>query len=205
MKRLLIIFALAAQIICGQTIYKVIPGSKGNTIILEIENESKEVELTEIKVRLANSSQSLNFKKVEQAIIRIDQSAEVEFEFDVNRAVNTNKVDTLKFVVTGRNGIMESKEILIGYSIPMEFRLEQNYPNPFNPETTIDYQLPEEGRVTLKVFNILGQEIRTLVDENRKAGYYTEKFSGMDFSSGVYIYLLTSGKNRSIKKMMLVK
>jgi hypothetical protein len=94
--------------------------------------------------------------------------------------------------------------------VPQTFELAQNYPNPFNPETNISYGLPEDADVTLKVYNVLGQEIRTLVSSQQTAGYYTVTWNGTnDFgemvSTGVYIYRITAGTNAVSKRMILVK
>jgi len=92
-------------------------------------------------------------------------------------------------------------------SFPTEFQLNQNYPNPFNPETIISYQLPESKFVTLKVYDVLGNEISTLVNEFQNAGTYHYTFSTLQNSlpSGIYIYKLQAGNFVSVKKMMLVK
>ena len=85
------------------------------------------------------------------------------------------------------------------------FTLEQNYPNPFNPTTVIRYQLPENGRVTLKIYDLLGREINTLVNEEKIPGNYTVQFDGSKLSSGVYFYQIQTEKFRSVKKMLLIK
>ena len=92
-----------------------------------------------------------------------------------------------------------------GKQIPKDFSLAQNYPNPFNPATTIRFQLPEDSYVTLKVYDILGNEVATLVDEVEKAGYYQRQFNGSFLSSGIYFYQLKAGKFSSIKKLILTK
>ncbi len=94
--------------------------------------------------------------------------------------------------------------------IPKQFALEQNYPNPFNPSTVITYSLPAGGRVTLMVYNTLGQEIATLVNADQKAGSYTVRWDGVNdrgtkLSSGLYFYRLRAGAFVSTKKMMLVQ
>jgi parallel beta-helix repeat protein len=85
------------------------------------------------------------------------------------------------------------------------FSLSQNYPNPFNPTTTISYSLAEQGRVTLKIFDILGNEIRTLVNEEKPAGRYEVKFNASDVPSGVYFYRLQAGSFSVVKKLAVVK
>jgi len=89
--------------------------------------------------------------------------------------------------------------------IPDKFELSQNYPNPFNPATRISFALPQEGFVQLKIFDVLGQEIITLIDGERKAGNYTIDWNAGDFSTGVYIYQLTWNNQKLVKKMLLVK
>ncbi len=90
------------------------------------------------------------------------------------------------------------------------FKLIQNYPNPFNPSTTIDYSIPKTEDVTLEVYNLLGQRVVTLVDENQTAGKHTVQWNGLSqggqqVSSGVYFYKLVSGEYSNIKKMMLLR
>ena len=89
--------------------------------------------------------------------------------------------------------------------LPKQYVLSQNYPNPFNPSTTIHFELPRAAHVILKVYNILGEEVVTLIDEEKTAGKYDVKFDGMRFSSGVYVYRLTSGDFVSTKKLILIK
>ncbi|UCH66126.1 MAG: choice-of-anchor D domain-containing protein [Ignavibacterium sp.] len=90
-------------------------------------------------------------------------------------------------------------------STPTEFSLEQNYPNPFNPITTIKYQILELSLVTIKVHDVLGNEIATLVNEEKPVGSYEVEFNAENFSSGVYIYQLKSGSYTENKKMLLLR
>ncbi|MCF8267673.1 MAG: T9SS type A sorting domain-containing protein [Ignavibacteriales bacterium] len=85
------------------------------------------------------------------------------------------------------------------------FELSQNYPNPFNPSTNISYEIPKEGLVKLKVYDILGNEITTLINEVQKPGVYNAKWYASGLSSGIYFYRLTSGSFTETKKMMLVR
>jgi photosystem II stability/assembly factor-like uncharacterized protein len=89
--------------------------------------------------------------------------------------------------------------------LPKEYNLSQNYPNPFNPTTTIDYQLPKAGNVTLRVYDILGREVTTLVNGFVQAGYYKTQFNASNLASGIYIYELRVNDYRSVKKLMLLK
>jgi hypothetical protein len=81
----------------------------------------------------------------------------------------------------------------------------ENYPNPFNPTTTIAYQLPKDGRVTIKIFDAIGREVTTLVDEFKPSGRYSVQFDASHFSSGIYFYSLRSGSFNVVKKMSLIK
>ncbi|NUM60840.1 MAG: T9SS type A sorting domain-containing protein [Ignavibacteriaceae bacterium] len=98
-----------------------------------------------------------------------------------------------------------SDEVEIEISQPNVFYLGQNYPNPFNPSTNIKYSIPADGNVTLKMYDILGEEVSTLVNEFQQAGTFDVVFDGSNLSSGVYYYQLTSGELTSTKKMMLTK
>jgi hypothetical protein len=88
---------------------------------------------------------------------------------------------------------------------PLSYSLNQNYPNPFNPATRITYSVREEGPVNIKVFDMIGQEIITLVDEVKKAGTYSINFKALNLSSGVYIYQMRAGDFISAKKMSILK
>lgn len=90
-------------------------------------------------------------------------------------------------------------------TIPTEYALSQNYPNPFNPSTVISYQLPEAGNVTLKVYDVLGNEVAALVNEFQQAGTHKAKFANTQLTSGIYFYKLQAGTFTATKKMMLVK
>ena len=90
-------------------------------------------------------------------------------------------------------------------SVPFSFSLSQNYPNPFNPTTTIQYSIPKETGVSIKIYNILGQEIATLVNQRQTAGNYTATFDASRFASGVYFYRLSAGSFSQVRKMLLLK
>ncbi|MDD5360807.1 MAG: M14 family zinc carboxypeptidase [Ignavibacteria bacterium] len=89
--------------------------------------------------------------------------------------------------------------------IPAKFDLTQNYPNPFNPTTQINYAIAKEGMVKISVFDVLGREVKVLVNDIKKPGYYAVEFDGANLSSGFYFYRLESENFVSTKKMMLVK
>jgi hypothetical protein len=90
-------------------------------------------------------------------------------------------------------------------NLPKEFALAQNYPNPFNPSTIIGYQLPKGGNVSLKIYDLLGNEIVTLVNEHKEVGNYEVEFNASGISSGIYFYKLQAGDKSFIKKMSVIK
>jgi flagellar hook assembly protein FlgD len=89
--------------------------------------------------------------------------------------------------------------------VPVKFELLQNYPNPFNPCTYIEFFMPKEANVSLRVYDILGNEVKTLVEGHQRAGTYNIFFDGSDLASGVYLYKLTADDFTQTKKMLLVK
>lgn len=111
-------------------------------------------------------------------------------------SVDTFSVTLIKGLITG----VSQSDML-----PVVFSLSQNYPNPFNPSTAINYSIPFESQVTLKVYNMLGQEVATLVNEKQAQGYYTTNFNASRLSSGVYVYRIEAGSYIAVKKMMLLK
>jgi Secretion system C-terminal sorting domain len=98
-----------------------------------------------------------------------------------------------------------SKIVTIGNNTIAKYALAQNYPNPFNPATTIRYSIPKSEHVTMKVYNELGKEVSTLVNETKEAGNYNVTFNGAGLASGIYYYRITAGDFTEVKKLMLLK
>lgn len=114
------------------------------------------------------------------------------------------------FAGTNGGGVFRSVESTtsveeIDGMIPSSFALHQNYPNPFNPSTRITYTIPRSDFITLKVYDILGREIKTIVSEFQKAGNYSFHFDASKLSSGVYFYSLQAGDFDETKKMVLIR
>jgi len=169
---------------------------------------------------------SLDIDSVESGI-KISGNASLETYQDAIRTayyINNNEVsekaDTLKeFSITVYSGafasepvvkyvevldhIMTSNEGELG--LPKEFSLRQNYPNPFNPSTNIEFALPEQAVVSLKVYNLLGREISTLVSGKLNAGIHKIEFDASGLSTGLYFYRIQAGSFIQTKKMMLIK
>ena len=98
-----------------------------------------------------------------------------------------------------------SSEIEANFIFANDFRLSQNYPNPFNPSTTIEYQIPQASFVTIKVYDVLGKEIVTLVNEEKPAGIHEVSFEPKDLTSGLYLYKIKAGNFEQTRKMLLLK
>ena len=105
----------------------------------------------------------------------------------------------------GNNAVMMKENEVEVRSVPKEFSLDQNYPNPFNPATRISYSLPDANFVTLKIYDMLGSEVVTLVNENKTAGKFEVEFDASKLSSGTYVYKLVAGNYQITKKMQFVK
>jgi hypothetical protein len=117
-------------------------------------------------------------------------------------------VDEITVPVTFHVGITGIEENVT--ELPTEFALHQNYPNPFNPSTELKFDLPANSRVKLEIFNVLGQKVVTVLDEDMEAGYRSVTWNGNDsngrqVASGVYFYKLTAGDHVFTKKMMMLK
>jgi hypothetical protein len=122
----------------------------------------------------------------------------VYYSFNQYKFVPRTNADFVNVVFTG------VAEPLVA-PLPARYELSQNYPNPFNPSTTIRYAIPAAGLTTVKVFNLLGQEVATLVNEMQTAGTYSVRFNASSLSSGLYFFRIQSGSFTAVKKMVLVK
>jgi hypothetical protein len=98
-----------------------------------------------------------------------------------------------------------SQEVEVEVSVPLEYALDQNYPNPFNPTTTIRYAIPEDNFVSIKLYDVLGNEVITLVNEQKQAGRYEILFNASNIASGVYYYQISSGSFSQTRKLVLMK
>jgi N-acetylneuraminic acid mutarotase len=110
-------------------------------------------------------------------------------------------VDIVEEIIPNGTVGVEDEEVLV----PTEFKLQQNYPNPFNPNTIISWQLPINGHVLIKIYDILGSEVATVVNEEKAAGKYEVNFNALSLASGIYIYKLQAGDYITSKKMILLK
>jgi hypothetical protein len=137
-------------------------------------------------------------------------------QIEVEAVTTENPNHTLTFVYTDEShnirverpdfdNVSLSLSGVNGPTLPQEFYLSQNYPNPFNPSTTFEFALPTPSHVELTVYNVLGQTVSTVVNDNLSAGIHTFSWDASNVSSGVYFYRLTTDQNQETKKMMLLK
>ena len=125
--------------------------------------------------------------------VLIDQSTGDEYKLNSSGTIEIIG-DADRFSLMKRSG-----------SIPEKYTLAQNYPNPFNPVTSISYSVPASGPVSLKVYDLLGEVVSTVVEGEHKAGFHTAQFDGSPLSSGVYFYRLSSKDHTITKKLILMK
>jgi hypothetical protein len=203
---LMIILFLTCAVF-SQTTYPVTPGSQHNQISLTVANESLQGSAGRVDVRLVKPSPILIFLESAEMLENLapGQEAGVTFSFDVRREAPVNTTDTVKFLISDNMGGSWSKSIVLEYIPPRTYALEQNYPNPFNPSTTIQYQLPEEVKVRLEVYDLLGRKVTTLLDNRIPAGYHEVSFDASSLASGLYIYRLVAGSFSKTRKMMVMK
>ncbi len=130
-----------------------------------------------------------------------------------NNLFSISTTDPLNIWIAGGNGAIIKGKIpsitfvnnIRGSGLPDDYQLSQNYPNPFNPTTTISYSIPNESFVTIKVYDILGREVETLVNEEKNAGNYNVNFNAGNLSSGIYFYRMQAGNFIQTKKLLLLK
>jgi Secretion system C-terminal sorting domain len=130
----------------------------------------------------------------------------VDFSFPLlgNRAIKPIIVDDY-IIETDSSNSGNNNIASFGQQIPKQYALSQNYPNPFNPSTTIEYDLPIASYVSLKLYNSLGQEVRTLVEDNEGPGYHYVTLNMNNYSSGIYFYRISAGNFNDVKKLILMK
>ena len=167
----------------------------------EMNNAGFEVERAEVK------SQKLEFSKIGFINGHGTTTTPTTYTYE-DIKLNSGKYNyRLKQVDNNGNFTYYNLSSEIEVGIPKKFNISQNYPNPFNPSTKIDFDLPLDSRVKITVFDILGREMKSVINEFRKAGYHTVTFNASNFSSGTYFYRFETegGNNVMTKKMLVVK
>jgi hypothetical protein len=201
----LTLFLCSTAALGQSTRHNVEPGAKGNTITLEVINKLPTT-LTDLSVAINTSP---TWVKITGADVGTDlaaySSGEAAIGFDVLSSAKSREEGDITIVISSNGRPVAEKTISLTVAPPATYKLSQNYPNPFNPTTTIEYQLPVDGHVTLKVYDLLGREVATLVNEVQQTDYYRVEFDAGRFASGVFFYRLTSGSFVTTKRMVVVK
>jgi hypothetical protein len=190
--------------------YHVPFGSSGNRIELAILVGSMSV--ANIQVKGIEFPNSIHIDPAEQEVknVQPNKAENVTFTFSVDKSAPLNKEYELIFLISTK-GTQQRKTIPIVIDQPERFELFQNYPNPFNAVTVVSYLLPLDSHVSLKVYDVLGREVKVLADEGQEAGYKMVSFDAKELASGMYFYCITAhrkdGKTTFVKvnKLMIVK
>ena len=197
------------------TSYEIPLGSKKNIIEIELVNNSG-IQNKGISMKVVDKPEWVKFQNssaqiqgTESQVLNLESHI-LLFEFDIDKEAPVGAEGLLRFIVENQTGKLGQKEINIKVSFPSEYELFQNYPNPFNPSTIISYQLPVNGNVNLKIYDILGRELETILQKEQDAGFHKLEWNASKYSSGMYIYQLTTknnnGENKIFRsKMLLVK
>jgi len=205
------LFTVICTVSYAQTVYEIVPGSKNNQFELSLSNNTKSnfqsVTLTvqEAPSWVDFSNNEISFKNIKTSE---KQTAQIYFNISDNAPIGEEAV--IKFIITDQAGRTWFKNYNVKVTPPKVFEVYQNYPNPFNPSTTIKYSIPRDAFVTIKVFNVLGEEVSVLVNEEMKTGIHEVIFDTSNFSSGFYFYIVEAKgvdgtKYFDSKKMILLK
>ncbi len=200
----IVVLLILTSLIQAQTLYEVPIGSTNNLFEFELENMSG-TQLSDLIVVAEEVPEWINLKNDAESVASIDESGFVKFNFDVNKDTDVGAKGEVKFVVVYNNQSVAEKTIELEVGLPREYALNQNYPNPFNPATTIEFQLPVAEKVSLKIYNMLGQEVASLLNKKLEAGVHKVSYDASQLASGRYIYKLVSENKVLTKKMVLMK
>ena len=176
------------QISSDSRSYPIIPTSKPGLLIARMKLETSADKFSKEDFDLKWSSDENNFK-TKIVAFKNDKLAEVT---DINNHI----------IESDNNGNTEVENVT---ELPTEFSLLQNYPNPFNPSTNLEFGISNLEFVSLKIYDVTGKEVMTLVNETKPAGRYMVKFDGSNLGSGVYFYKITAGNFSDVKRMFLIK
>jgi hypothetical protein len=209
LKYFLVIVVCAAGY--AQTAYELAPGSKDNLFELSLANNTKSnfpsviVTLQEAPDWVEFSNNEINFEGIKTLEKRTAQ-----FYFNISDNAPIGEEGVIKFRTSDNSNRSWYKTYIVKVTPPKVFEVYQNYPNPFNPSTTIKYSIPQDAIVTIKVFNVLGEEVSLLVNKEMKTGIHEVVFDATHLSSGFYFYLVEAkgvdgSKYFDAKKMVLLK
>ena len=165
----------------------------------EVSNFGFDIERTS----LVTQSNQTNWEKIGFINGHGNSNSPNNYSFIDNKPLSGKSQYRLKQI--DKNGAFKYTKIIEVVSVILKYNLAQNFPNPFNPSTLITYSIPTSSNVIINVYNILGELIKTLVNEYQEAGNYKVNFDAGGLSNGIYFYKLQSGNFAAIKKMLLLK
>ena len=163
--------------------------SEGNTLELAVANTSEEAALENVTIHVESAPEWLTFttNETELETIASGEEATAAFLFDVDRNAPVGEEGEVVFRIESAAGVLTTKTIHLEVEAPRTFALSPNYPNPFNPSTTLAFELPQAGRVTLLVYDVLGREIVRLAEGDYEPGRHEVVFDARNIASGLYI------------------
>jgi hypothetical protein len=198
----------------GIQLYQVNPATKGNRIELVVANDDAGG-LDNVTVQVLKSPRTFSFPVSHQILQSVPGSGQrqIVLNFDAGYPAEGTSAarDTLVLLLKDNTGMTWTREMIFEYAPPTSFQLRQNFPNPFNPSTTFRYELPVDSRVSLKVYDLLGRELLSLVDGQEMTGYHEVRLDGTRLSSGIYFCRMVAQENSGnsrhvqVRKLMVIK
>ena len=155
------------------------------------------------RANLGSQNNQTNWEKIGFIKGHGNSNSPNNYSFIDNKPLSGKSQYRLKQI--DKDGAFKYSKTVEVVSVILKYDLAQNYPNPFNPSTLITYSIPKSSFVVLKIYNVLGKQITTLVNENQEAGIYKVNFDAGSLSNGVYFYKIQAGNFVEIKKMLLLK
>jgi hypothetical protein len=195
----------------SQSVYELTPGTRNNIFELSLGN-STGIIIQSVNISVQLKPEWLEFSNSEMNIDKIESTDKqaAQFYFNISDKAPVGAEEKVNFSITDQSGRSWLKSYSVKVSPPKIFEVYQNYPNPFNPSTTIKYSIPQDAFVKIKVFNVLGEKVSELVNEEIKVGIHEVIFNAANISSGFYFYVveakgLNGNKYFDTKKMILLK
>lgn len=190
----------------GEKIYRVPCASVNNAVELTVINGSSRA-TAGVRIVPVDLPTWVHLSPTERVLQRLAKSggATARFIFSVDKSAPVSRPCMLRFRISTPGGETWTKDIQMSVAPPERFELFQNFPNPFNPATKIEFTLPESRRVRLVIYDVLGQELQTLINDVEEAGYKSVDFDASRLPSGVYFYSLQAGGFVEVKKMLIAK
>lgn len=206
-----VIFIWALTEMASAQTYQIPFASKGNAIQLEVVNTGENTG-NDLKIVATDVPDWILLNQTELTLSNLapNQTKTATFTFDATEEAAVGKTDVLRFQIIENETVIGTREFSLSSEAPATFELFNNYPNPFNPTTTISYQLPEKMEVKIFIYNILGQQVSTLVNTHQPPGKYALQWDASRYSSGIYLYRFQGKTNRGKtytkeQKMLLIK